>query len=462
VNVILVRPFNPLSFSIQPPLGLGYLSATLKARGVSEVFLYDAVRHHLSDVAAFAQFVREKSPHLVGIQFYSSDVKIVREYLRCVKQIDEEIMTVVGGAHPSALPERTLTDYDDLDFVIAGEAELGLPQLVDRIESGSRQWEGVAGLAWRDSDGHVHVNPRGVVQDINHVPWPDWEQIDPSSYPHAPLGGYCKAYPIAPIIISRGCPFDCAFCAAKTIYGKGFRFRDVDDVAAEVSHLIRRFGVKEIMIQDDNVTFKKDVLIRFCERMAPLGVPWNCLNGIRLNCIDDDMVKSMKSAGCYAVAVGIESGSQGVLDSMNKHLTLEVIEEKVALLARHGLKVTGLFIVGYPTETREDVLKTIELAKRLPIDRAAFASFLPLPGSRIHGELEAQGLMQGVDFSELSYYRIAKSFTPHISDAELSHLLKKAIRSFHLRPKIIYRTLRDVGSVANLYHLARRFVKNYI
>lgn len=463
MNVCLIRPFNKYSYSMTPPLGLGYLASTLKIKGKHNVYLFEAVRDNISGTADLAKFISKLNPQVVGIQVYTVDLLVVKEYLQKIKQINKQIITVLGGPHPSTVPEETMNYFGpDVDFIIEGEGERGLLALVNMLSNNCSAWEKVPGLVWRNVDDRIIRNKKEFVKDLNEIPWPDWELLDLKSYKHAPLGGFSKNFPMAPIIVSRGCPYRCTFCAAKTIYGTGFRYRDIDDVIAEIIYLRDRFGVKEIMIQDDNITFKKSVILDFCEKMRPLKMDWNCLNGIRLNTIDDEVAENMMRSGCYAVAVGIESGSQRILDDMNKKLKLDLIMNKVNILAKHKMKITGQFMVGYPTEKPEDIQKTIEFAKKLPIERAAFASFMPLPGSQIYSDLLKQGKLENVEFEKMSYYNVVRSFTPHVPTEELAGFLKKAVKSFYLRPSIIFKMMISIGSPSNFWNLLVRFAKNYI
>ena len=462
MNITLARPHNKYSYSISPPLGLGYLLSSLKVTGGHKVSLYEAARDNLSQASDLRKFLDRKKPDLFGVQVYSMDLPVVKEYLRCVKQRSPQTVTVLGGPHPSSAPEETF-DYfgDDLDYVFCGEGERGFLIFAEKIAKGETDMTGVPGIAWRGPDGKIERNLNEVIEDLDTLPWPEWELIDPSKYPDAPLGGVSSNFPVAPIIVSRGCPYICNFCAAKTIYGTGFRFRNLDDVIEEIKFLIKDYGVKEIMIQDDNLTFKKEVILEFCEKIAPLNIPWNCLNGIRLNSLDEEVVSAMENAGCHAVAVGIESGSQKILDDMNKKSKIEQIRDKVELLSKHKMRVTGQFIIGYPTETKEDILKTIRFAKELPIKLAAFASFMPLPGSEVYDRLKAEGKLEGVDFGDMSYYNVVESFSPHLTREELEKLLKKAVRDFFFRPSILLYSIKSVGSLSNFFQLIKRFLKNY-
>jgi len=466
-----------------PPLGLGYLASSLKPHGY-DVFYYDAVKMQESEVTSFINFVNEVKPDVVGIQLYSVDLMIVKEYLCGIKELNPKMITLVGGPHPSSDRVGTMKYYGPkiLDYAISGEAEESLPKLISYISGANGKsnnndlLSSIDGLIWwsydlkiypntetiatkyDDSDLYIYKNKNALVSDIDGLPWPDWDLLDINSYPDAPLGGFAKNFPVAPIIVSRGCPLKCTFCSAKKIYGGGFRFRKVDDVIDEIKYLKNEHGAREIMIQDDNITYYRPKLLEFCSQIKDVNIPWNCLNGIRLDSVNDKVASSMSLSGCYAVAVGIESGSQRVLDHMKKKIKVEKIEEKINILSRHHIDVTGLFIIGYPTETEEDVIKTIELSKKLKITQAAFASFIPLPGTEIYYSLMSDGVINDSDYKEMSYYKVTKSFSPSISTKRMKELLKRSFWEFYMRPSILYSALKRVGSFKNLFNLIVRFI----
>lgn len=466
MKIALVMPFNRRLYLsnpplITPPLGLGYIASALKIKGGHSVLLYNANRDRLPKVKSFYDFLIKAKPQIVGIQLYSFDLVIVKEYLRCAKAIDKNTITVIGGPHPSALPDETMVYFgSDLDFIIMGEGEKSFCSLADYIENKKKSWDKISGLVWRDAEGKIVKNNKELIQDINELSWPDWELINPRSYPFSPFDAFSKYPPATPILVSRGCPVNCNFCAVKVVCGTQLRYRDIDDVIAEIKYLRDKFGVKEITIQDDNFTFSKKITLEFCQKVQPLNMRWNCLDGLRIDSIDDELIKAMKEAGCHAAAVGIESGSQKILEDMNKKLKIDLVFDKINILARHKIRTSGLFILGYPTEKREDILKTIEFAKRLPLDRASFSSFIPLPGSAIYSELRKQGKLY--DFENMSYCKVTESFTPHIPKIELELLMKKAISSFYLRPVVLLKIIQDTTSFFYIRNLVKKFLKNCI
>ena len=472
MKVVLVKPFNNASYSFVPPIGLGYLASTLREFSSHSVEIYEAVRDEIIEVEPFKDYIEVEKPDVIGIQVYSVDLLIVRDYLKLIQKNFPHIYIVLGGPHPSADPKGTLEFYGSelLDFCLSGESEFSFIDLINCLSGKPGiNFDQIPGLSRIDEKDKIITNSTiltgnsaNVVENIDDIPWPAWDLLKPENYPHAPIGGTAKNFPIGPIMVSRGCPLKCSFCAAKTIYGDGFRFRSIEDVYNEIQFLKEKHSVKEIMVQDDNITFKKKLVLEFCEAIKKTGLPWNCSNGIRADMINEEIATSMKDSGCYLVAVGIESGSQKIVDDMRKKIKLPSIAKKIKILNDAGINVNGLFIIGYPTETKDDVYKTISFAKKLPIVSAAFSNFLPLPGSPIYDELIQGGNFTASELGGMNYYKPTKSFTPHLELDELQELINKAIKSFHLRPQIIYKTLRRSGSVSNIVRLSKRFIENYI
>lgn len=290
---------------------------------------------------------------------------------------------------------------------------------------------------------------------------PAWGLIDLRSYPKIYM---TKRHPSAPIITSRGCPYNCKFCSASKVSGLKWRYRSVESIINEIKKLYHEHGVREIMVFDDNFTLDRSRTEKFCEALLKekIDIIWSCPNGVRLNSLDLDLLKLMKKAGCYSLAVGIESGSQKILEDMGKNLKLSMVKKVVPLLKEAGIRTQGDFIIGYPSETIDDVNKTIRLALTLPIDRAAFSLFQPLPGSESYLELSREGYVNPnelkwdlLDYSKVNYTH------PHISAKQLLNLQRKAIMFFYLRPRVLLRFISDNLSITQLKEILN-MIKMYI
>ncbi len=456
MKIILINPINR-SYVIMPSLGLGYLASEL-LKDKHEVRILNCLKEKLT-YASFADLVRKEPFDIYGFQMFSYDFSSLKKHLEIVKSINPAAVTVAGGAHPSGDPAGTLKALKDLDFAFRGEAEIGFRKLAGHLAAGGldKDRAGVPGLIWRDGK-EVKVNPPGLVEDLDSLSFPAWDLQRPDEYPRAPHGAFAKNFPTAPLIITRSCPFQCTFCAGKSISGTRLRKRSIDNVIAEIEYLSDNFGVREIHIEDECFTIHKALVLEFCGKLSRsrAKVTWGLPSGIRLDSIDRDMLRVMEEAGCYSVAVGVEFGSQRILDLAKKKLTLQMIREKVALLNETKLKVTGFFMLGFPGETKEEMQATIDLALELDLDRAQFNNFMPLPGSELWDELEEKGLLGNIDFDKFFVHNVAYSGT--VSPQELKRLQRKAYLRFYLRPGIIFKLIKEVTSLGHLNYLFTRFI----
>jgi radical SAM superfamily enzyme YgiQ (UPF0313 family) len=260
---------------------------------------------------------------------------------------------------------------------------------------------------------------------------------------------------VAPVITSRGCPFECGFCSVAALKGKTVRFRSPELIAAEIRLLRDQFGVREIQFIDDNLTMSRRHVISVCETMLSknLRLPWTCPNGVRIDTLEDDIIEAMKAAGCYSISVGLETANPASLERMNKHLDLDRAIDRIYQVVRKKIEVNGFFVLGYPGDTWENIERTIRLACRLPLTRAHFMLFTPFPGSREYDRLSR---MPGTSFRyDTTFARV--SYVPDgMTAADLKRLHRRAFFKFYLRPASARKLLPALSSPSSLYYFLRR------
>ena len=456
MKVLLVKPFNR-SDHIQPSLGLGYLASTVRAR--HDVRILDCIKENV-DLEKLPAIVQEYRPDVVGFQCYTFDVPFIHKALPIIKGIDRKIVTVLGGPHASALPAEMLErEGANLDFVFVGEAETGFPMLLEELEKGTGSFSRIPGLAWRQS-GHVRVNPKSVTEDLDALGMPAWDLIHPEEYPEAQHGAFFKQFPIAPIMVTRGCPFPCTFCAGSLVSGKKIRRRSVANVLAELKRLKSEFGIREFHVIDDNFTMDKAYTKEFLKALKALdlGMTWAVPNGVRMDTLDEEMLTLMKETGLYMISLGIESGSDKVLGMMKKGITTAKMREAIAMIDRSGIDMAGFFILGFPGETEETMRQTIDFAAELPLKRANFFTYLPFPGTESYTALCAAGELDGVDW-ERFYFTNAAYVPRGLTRKRLKEIHRQAFARFYLRPHILFYQLRSIQSPRHFSFLAQRFLR---
>jgi radical SAM superfamily enzyme YgiQ (UPF0313 family) len=460
-KILLVKPYG-VADEIIPPISLGLLATQIRDK--FDVRILDALKEKM-DSAAVTRLAVSHGFNMVGFQTWTKDIHEIKTTCTKLKEVSPEIVTIVGGIHPTMVPERTLVFFGPvLDYAYQGEAEFGLKALMDLYQSGdvsAASLSKIPGLIWREGE-IIHLNENCRLADLDSAGFPAWDLMPPSSYPKAPHGAFYRNFPIAPIIITRGCPFSCRYCSAKAASGGKLRSRSLNHVLDELTLLQRDFGVKEFQIEDDNFTLNNRFVEQFCDGLATRGLKfsWTFPNGIRLDTVDRALLKQMKQAGCYALNFGVESGSQRVLDMIKKGLTLEQIKEQITLAHEVGFYIGGFFIVGFPGETREEIEQTIKLSCALPLDRIGVSYFQPFPGTSFFDELVKKGEIP-VDWAERHHSSLHNLtyVTETLTAQELQRLRRKMLRSFYFRPQIILNLAKQVNSLDHFYYMAKRSIR---
>lgn len=458
-RVLLIKP-DSNSHVAFPPLGLLYLAgALIKKNKNLEIRILD---FHLNkfDEEKFRRTLLEFKPTIVGITAFSFEITNAFTYCDIIKDVDKKIITIIGGCHVSCSPDHVLSNKN-VDYGMKGESEVSFPIFVSAVTKGELNSLAIPGLVYRDIRlDNVVVNKPKYLSDLDDIE-PAWNLIDIHAYPKLYLN---KKHPSAPIITSRGCPYNCKFCSASEISGLKWRYRSPENILKEIKSLYHNYGVREVMIWDDNFTLDRSRVDKFCNALLKekLNIIWSCPNGVRINSLDLNLLKLMKKAGCYSLCIGIESGSQKILDDMGKNLKINMIKKIVPLIKKAGIRAQGFFIIGYPSETKEDIEKTIKLSLELPLDRASFHLYQPLPGSKSYSELLEQRYIDPnqmnwklFDYSKVNYKH------PFLSKEQLLNLQRKAILIFYLRPKVLFNFVMENMTVSQLKEV-KNMIKLYL
>lgn len=434
MKIILVRP-NYNSHIITPPLGLGYLSSFLKRNGIDAVII-DGLREKIGNNEVMSRILLEK-PDAVGITcltaFYNETINLAK----MVK--DAGIRCIIGGVHPTFLPQRTLSD-SGADYVICGEGEKALTELLKNNFVNS----GIKGVYTRDDfKENTPLIKAERIENLDELPFPDWEQINPNSYPKAPHGAVVKNFPIGIIMTTRGCPYECAFCASPKFYDRKIRFRSPQNVVAEIKYLVDSFGVKEIHFEDDNLTLERNHIEKICHLIIEnnIKISWACPNGIRADRVDRDLIKLMKKTGCYCFAYGIESANPEILLNIKKRETLETIKNAIEVADREGILCQGFFIFGLPGETKETMANSIKFARNSKLSRAQFLILDVLPGSELWDTLGGKFLPNWGKSS----YREPEWIPANLSKKDLSNAQSKAFRHFYSHPRRFFNFIKMIN-----------------
>lgn len=437
-RVLLVSPFYKTHI-VAPHLGLGYLAAALRRAG-HEVTVLDGLREEIHYGPDF---------DLVGVTAMTTYFPEAVAEVNRAKSMG--LKTIIGGPHVIADPEGSLKQ-SGADYACCGEGELALTALANGVPP-----EKIPGMLWWEGDNVRRSVAPNFLPDVDDFGEPAWDLIDPRTYPPAPHGMIARSFPLAPIVTTRGCPYRCSYCSAPITAGRRLRTRSPEKVVDEIERLVRDYGVREIQIEDDNFTLNRKHTVAVCEELLRRNVKvnWSLPNGVRIDRLDLDLLKLMKKAGCYLMALGIESANQRILNMVSKDLDVNLVRQVVEWVAQVGIEAWGFFMIGFPTETREEAQNTIEFALSLPLTRAQFTKTTPLPGTPIY-EWWKKEWGNGVDinWARFNYYEFNSNWS-EIPAEELNQLQKSAHFRFYRRPKNFFKILRSLRP-AQYRYVARR------
>lgn len=445
MKIALVRP-NYKSHIITPPLGIGYLSSYLKKNGV-EVIIIDALKENLDHKSTVNRILTEK-PDVVGITCLTAFYIEVVQLSKTMKK--HGIKVIIGGVHPTFLPFQTLKD-SKADFVVCGEGEIALLKL---LKSDFKQTNITGVYSLKNVSKKPFVTKTKVVENLDDLPFPDWEQIDPRTYPQAPHGAIAKKFPIGIIMTTRGCPYMCSFCASQKFYDRKIRFRSVNNVIAEIKYLVKNFEIKEVHFEDDNLTMKRDHVEQLCRQIIKnkINISWACPNGIRADKVDEKILRLMKQAGCYFVAFGIESASPKILNNIHKLESIETINKAIEIANKVGIECQGFFIFGLPGETKETIQESINFARNSKLTRAQFMILDIIPGSELWYTLKGKFKPNWKKNS----YKEPEWLPDGLTRKDLMDAQSQAFKKFYLRPIILFRFVRFI-KLSQLKFLLQRF-----
>jgi radical SAM superfamily enzyme YgiQ (UPF0313 family) len=425
------------------------LAAVLEKKGYS-VRIVDLTALGLSENAV-PQIILKEKPELVGITAMTSTINSAISVARKVKESDSKILVVLGGAHASILPEETLQKNPEIDIIVRGEGEKTFLELVEAIERKVSDLGGILGLTYR-IESEVKSNPlRPILLDLDELPFPAFHLLPKGKYRlHPPFG---RRSPAMPIMISRGCPYNCIFCS-KSVFGNKYRNNSPAYVVNQIRLLIEKFGVREIKFYDDVFTLDKKWVMAICAELKRQGisVPWTCET--RVNLVNSELLKTMKDAGCYMIAYGVESGDQEILTEVGKNVTLDQITNAFSLTHKAGISTVGYFMLGAPNETPETIKRTIEFAKKLNPDFVQFSIATPYPGTELNRLAAEKGCLpkswNGYVYADLKSVGSSFSELTTMSGEELREWNKKAYSSFYLRWGYVWKRLKKMTSFAEL------------
>ncbi len=376
--------------------------------------------------------VSQAKPAAVGIPYLTPLKYVVERIAGLIKDIDREIKIVVGSFHPTSCPEEVMQN-PDIDFVIRGEGEVPLLRLMKELKKDSPKWETVPGIYYRDKDGQVRNTPgASLLDNLDELPFPARDLVLNCDY---------DSYRLHSISTARGCPYNCAFCADRKLWGGKVRRRSVGNVIEELELLKDTFKISFVDFVDGTFTFDRQYLRAFCEALIDrqLKIKWRCT--ARYDNLNEDLLQLMKKANCSGLYFGLESGSDRVLKVINKNISAAKIIEVSKIAYDCGIPSATSILLGLPDEGREDIEETLNLMKKIKTDIFDVNCYIPLPGTPFYDSMSAED-KQNIDWRKVSYKSFDNYFSKSISRSDFERYRSEA---YEIARKVRKKTLLRFG-----------------
>jgi len=430
--------------NVLPPLGIAYIAAVLRREGF-DVDILDAQALNTS-WEEFEKIISKRGPDLVGLT--SGTPMIFRAFraAEIVKKASSNTKVILGGPHPSVLPEESLRQKG-VDFVVRGEGEYTILELAKELRKDKPKLSKIDGLSYTINKRVKHNKDRKPIMDLDALPRPARDLLPMDRYRATP--GNHRREPATSMMSSRGCPFQCTYCAKP--FGMRFRSHSPEYMITEMEELVEKYGTKEIVFFDDTFTFDKKRAERVCDMMAEKDwdLTFSCM--ARGDTIDRSLAGKMKKAGCQYIGFGIESVTPEILKNLKKGETVEKINQSIMNSRKVGLFVRGFYIIGSPGETPETIKRNIEHAKKMKIDLAQFSIITPFPGTELFNWAEKNGYLLTKDWRMYDCSEPIISL-PNLKPEDLKYWYQRAFKEFYGRPGYI---LRQVGNIKTRQDLRR-------
>jgi anaerobic magnesium-protoporphyrin IX monomethyl ester cyclase len=438
MKITLVNPPYPPSVHAHPafiPLGLAYLGAVAEEAG-HEVTIIDCQAEKL-DSESFRSRLSNITSEVIGVTATTLLYKSAMKLINISKQVQPQATTMLGGSHGTFMDETVLNENPNLDIVVRREGEQTFIELLNKLKA-KNSIDKVLGITFR-KEGRVNRTPdRPFLEDLDSVPFPAHHLL--------PLDSLKRMGKILfPLITSRGCVYWCDFCSTVRMFGRGYRMRSPKNVVDEMQLVHDKYGVEQVTFYDDAFTVNRDRVLKICEELhqRKLNMTWDC--GTRVDMVDRDLLKTMQSAGCIAVWLGVESGSEVILGAMNKRIKLDQTRQAYRAAQDAGLMTIANTVLGFPGETEQTAMETIRFIKELNPDDVGFYVATPYPGTPMYDQVKKNGWLRITDFDK--YDTAGPTFeTPWLTMEKLAEIRYKAYQQFYLRPSYVFKMMRRGGT----------------
>lgn len=448
LRVLLLKPFQSIAAPLQaPPLGLLYIASSIReALGdFAEIRIIDMKLHRMKPEKILS-ILEEYEPDVVGFSALNYEAYAGHQIAKHIKAYNPSIITVFGG--PYALKNApTILNDENIDWVFEGAADRSFPEALKRLAQNRTVDEEILGLSFRRTDGSVYISTKqDQINDLDSLPPPAWDMVSLDAYAVEPnMAANLKGKRYAMLFTSRGCPYLCNYC--HDIFSKKFVYHSVDYVIAEIERLYEQYGVDEFQIVDDIFNLHKPrlkAIMAEVQKRWPGKLKFAFPNGLRADILDEEVIAALCDAGTYAVCIAVETVTPRLQNLVEKHLDIEKTQRAIALFGKRNIQITGFFMLGFPTETAEEIKATIDFAINSDLTLAFFFSVVPQFGTPLYDLALKENAKITTQLSQVDSgaYRNSQSWYQQSYNYPLAHTLRIANIRFYFSPRRIIKILR--------------------
>jgi anaerobic magnesium-protoporphyrin IX monomethyl ester cyclase len=438
------------------PLGLLTIASVLEKNGF-EVRVHDLI--FPEDEVRYLREVADDPPDIIGLSFLTTAVLKAAALVKAIRSASRQSIITAGGPHVSGLPKESM-DLLGLDYAVAGEGEISFLKLCQALSSKTDP-RSISGLVYREGTGVVANPITEFIENLDELPLPAWHLVNMGNYLFPP--GYIKGLfyrRTLPVLASRGCPSQCIFCSSPNVFGRRIRRRSVNNVISEIRALKQRYDIDGFYFLDDTFTVGIPWVMDLCDALIREGLnfPWSCQT--RVNVVTKELLAKMKQAGCVQVDYGIESGSERILKTLKKGITLEQIRAAFKMADEVGLRTYGSILIGNPGETMADIEESGKLIRELRPSLTLYNFLTPFPGSELYNNARAYRV--NLQDEEKLYSYDTRTADQPIMSSELSAAEMRQARS-KLQNEVFFRNYRGFLRMQNvpfLFEVAFHAAKN--
>lgn len=430
-----------------PPMDLMYMAAVAENAGL-EVRIEDyslTGKENASPGSLFAGHLREFNPDYLVANVATTTLENDLKVFEAAKEICPDIVTIAKGAHFLTSNTDVLYNCKSLDLIMVGEVEETLKEILE-----GKGYSEISGLCYRDGFVAKFTGRRQFIQDLDTIPFPARHLVDNSIY-RRPDNNKVQAI----IKVSRGCPHHCFFCLATPVSGSKVRVRSAENIVEEIKECVEKYKITNFLFWSDIFNHDREWTLDLCRKIIESGLKITWSSNTRADTADEEMAELMYKSGCRLVSIGVESGSQYILDKIGKKITIDQIRDTVKIFKKAKIKTYNYFVLGLPWDDEETIEQTIEFAIELDSDFVSFYTATPLLGTRFCRYAKESSLFDDNTSFESAYYEPVIN-THFLSRERVFELHKQAVRRFYLRPMFILRSILNIRSFSEIrnYFLA--------